>query len=252
MSEAQVPDPEREAPDFSLVVLCYRAGEFAREFAGRAVGVLEAAGIESFELVLVGNYVEGSEDPTPRVVREVAEGDPRIRSIARPKEGMMGWDMRSGLREARGKRIGVIDGDGQMPLSEVGALYDLMCREGYDLVKTFRITRGDGLRRRFISNVYNKLVHLLFPGIQARDMNSKPKILTREAYEKLDLESDDWFIDAEIMIQARRLRLRIGELPTGFLGLTGRRSFVKTGAIVEFFLNLIRYRIREFGEKQAR
>ena len=77
-------------------------------------------------------------------------------------------------------------------------------------------------------------------------MNSKPKILTRNAYSRMHLKSDDWFIDAEIMIQARRLGLRISELPTGFLGLTGRRSFVRPAAILEFLRNLIRYRIAEW------
>ena len=77
-------------------------------------------------------------------------------------------------------------------------------------------------------------------------MNSKPKILTREAYARMDLTSDDWFIDAEIMIQARRLGLKVGEVPTGFLGLTGRRSFISMSAIFEFLANLARYRLREW------
>ena len=252
MTDSESPDASPERPELSLVILCYRAEEFAREFARRAVEMLEEAGVESFELVLVGNYVAGSEDSTPRVVQELADSDPRLRCTTLEKQGMMGWDMRSGLEAARGNYLAVIDGDGQMPLGDVAQLFTLMRREGYDLGKTFRITRGDGLRRRFISNVYNKLMHLLFPGIQARDMNSKPKILTRTAYEKLELESDDWFIDAEIMIQARRHGFRIGELPTGFLGLTGRRSFVKVGAIFEFLGNLVRYRRREFGRPRAR
>ena len=161
----------------------------------------------------------------------------------------MGWDMRCGLEMARGELIGIIDGDGQMSVSDVPPLYEMISLGHSDLVKTFRITRGDSLARRFISNVYNKLFHLLFPGLAARDMNPKPKILTRAAYRRMSLESDDWFIDAEIMIQARRLGLRIGELPTGFLGLTGRRSFVGLSAIIEFLRNMVRYRITEWCRK---
>ncbi len=233
-------------PTLSLVILCYRSGENARDFVQKTLDTLREAGIDDHELVLVGNYVEGSDDRTPEVVRELAAGNPRIRCSALPKRGWMGWDMRTGLELARGRYLGVIDGDGQMPVSDVPLLYRLIRREDYDLVKTFRITRGDGLRRRLISNVYNKLFHVLFPGLPCRDMNSKPKIITREAYERLELRSDDWFIDAEIMIQARRLGLRVGELPTGFLGLTGRRSFVSHRAILEFLRNLVVHRLREF------
>lgn len=252
MTETSEADPEltgdvhETEPALSLVILCYRAEEFAEDFVRRTLQAFEEAHVDDFELILVANYVEGSGDRTPEVVRELARQDARIRFRAEPKQGWMGWDMRSGLDLARGRWIGVIDGDGQMPVTDVADLYRLIRREGYDLAKTFRITRGDGLRRRLLSNVYNKLFHLLFPGVQARDMNSKPKLFAREAYRKLELTSDDWFIDAEIMIQARRFGFRIGELPTGFLGLTGRRSFVKPRALFEFLANLIRHRWREF------
>ncbi len=233
-------------PSFSLVILCYRSGEYAREFVARVFEVLDGDGVEGYELILVGNYVEGEPDPTPEIVRELADGDPRIRCSTLAKKGWMGWDMRTGLELARGRYVGGIDGDGQVPVSGVPTLYRLIRRERFDLVKTFRVTRGDGLGRRLISNLYNKLFHLLFPGLAARDMNSKPKILTRDALSRMRLASDDWFIDAEIMIQARRLGLRIGEIPTGFLGLTGRRSFISARAIFEFLANLVRYRLREW------
>ena len=109
--------------------------------------------------------------------------------------------------------------------------------------------RGDGLKRKLFSLVFNGLFHVLFPGLPARDINAKPKILTSSAYERLTLQSDDWFIDAEIMLQARRLGFRIGEIETEFLGLTGRRSFVKMAAVLEFLRNLLRYRIQELRRR---
>jgi len=233
-------------PSLSLVILCYRSEDYAREFVARTIEILDETQIESYELILVGNYTEGVPDRTPEIVRELAAGDPRIRCTTEPKRGAMGWDMRSGLEIARGDYIGVIDGDGQMLVSDVAKLYAMIRAGNYDMVKPFRITRGDSLTRRFISNVYNKLFHLTFPGLQARDMNSKPKILSRDAYKKLDLVSNDWFIDAEMMIQARRLGFTVGEIPTAFLGLAGRRSFISVRAILEFLGNMVRFRIREW------
>ena len=91
-------------PSLSLVILCYRSGDFARTFTQRTIEALDAAGIESYELILVGNYIEGSQDPTPAVVEELAQEDPRVRCTARPKQGWMGWDMRSGLRAGPRRR----------------------------------------------------------------------------------------------------------------------------------------------------
>ena len=61
----------------------------------------------------------------------------------------------------------------------------------------------------------------------------------------MDLKSDDWFIDAEIMILARRLKLRFTEIPTQFTELSSRRSFVKPMVTIEFIVNMILFRLRE-------
>ena len=99
------------APILSVVILCYRSEDYAREFAARTQTMLHENRIESYELILVGNYVEGSGDRIPDVVRDLAAHDERISCCAEPKQGWMGWDLRTGLRTARGAFIGFIDGD---------------------------------------------------------------------------------------------------------------------------------------------
>jgi glycosyltransferase involved in cell wall biosynthesis len=238
--------PPEPAPSLSVVVLCYRAGDFAREFVALLEAALRSGGVTSYELCLVANYVEGTDDGTPEVVRALARQNPRIRHVAEPKQGWMGWDMRSGLRLARGAFVEVIDGDGQMPADDVVSVYQHIASGEHDLVMTHRITRGDGPVRQFLSFCFNASFRVLFPGLGVRDVNSKPKILTRAAYERMQLTSDDWFIDAEIVIQARRLGLRVHEIPTTFKGLTNRTSFISMGSVLEFLVNLVRYRLREF------
>ena len=163
---------------------------------------------------------------------------------------MMGWDMKSGLQVATGRTLVVIDGDGQMPSSDVIRVYQLMKKNRLDFAKTYRAKRNDGFYRRLISVLYNILFKLLFPGINAWDMNSKPKIMTREFYEKVHLESNGWFIDAEIMIFVRRLRAKVGEIETVFLSMDSRPSFVKPLSILEFLGNLFWYRVKEFLSKK--
>ncbi|HKU78059.1 MAG TPA: glycosyltransferase family 2 protein [Pyrinomonadaceae bacterium] len=232
-------------PHFSLVVLCYRSGKDIIPFVERLQRTLSRCNF-SWELVLVGNYIEGSDDETPQVVKKLAESSDNIRTVIRPKQGMMGWDMRMGLDAARGTYIGVIDGDGQFPPESIIACL-LKCElEDLDLAKTYRVIRDDGLYRRLISAVYNGIFSLLF-GFKVRDVNSKPKIIRRDKYELLHLESDDWFADAEIMIRARELGLKIGETPVHFMSNDTRGSFVKPKAILEFSSNLLRYR---FSPKQ--
>lgn len=236
-----------QSPELSVVILCYRSGDSAREFVPQTVEALKKSNVVDYELILVANYLKNSKDKTPRTAADLASKNKKIRYIAKVKEGMLGWDVRSGMDLAKGKYIAVIDGDGQMPKEDIIRVYKKIKSGKFDLVKTYRIERGDSLWRKIISNYFNILFHIFFPGLKSRDINSKPKIITREAYKKLELSADDWFVDAEIMIQARRFGFRIGEIPTVFLGLTGRRSFVTINTIFEFIINLFRYKIREFG-----
>ena len=224
-------------------MLCYRAGHSAPRLLEPLAKVVEESGV-SHELVLVANYDVGRADSTPAVVSEWAAGRPNVRVLSRPKEGAMGWDMRSGFDAATGSILIVMDGDEQNPVEDVLRMYEEMKRTGVDVCKGRRVVRDDGIYRRIVSEAYNLLFRLLFGTGGISDINGKPKGLTREAYERLGLRSDDWFIDAEIVLEARRLGLRIGELPVVFRENPERASFVKPSAIVEFLRNMLRYRLR--------
>jgi glycosyltransferase involved in cell wall biosynthesis len=233
---------ETPAPELSAIVLCYRAEEHIREVFEPLYACLCAAEAR-FEVVLVANYDAGGPDRTAEVTAELARTCKGVRHVAREKEGGMGWDMRSGLSAARGSVMIVIDGDGQNPPGTVLDAYYLMLSSGADVLKGRRHARGDGLYRRFISFGYNVLFRLLFSTRGVWDINGKPKGLTRSAYEQMRLSSNDWFIDAEIVITAHRKKLRIVELPVVFEENAYRESFVRFGAVWEFIRNLAVFRL---------
>lgn len=235
------------SPEISVVVLAYREGSAIELFVKKLQDTLGGAHL-NYEIILVSNYKPHIEDETPGLARKLAERDPRILAITNVKkkgEGM-GWDARRGMDMARGETIAFIDGDGQMPAEDVVAVYHKLKEEGLDLCKTVRIERQDGWKRKITSIMYNTFVHMLFPGIQAHDINGKPKIFTREAYRKLNLESNGWFLDGEIMIKAGELGLKHGAIPTVFKANEHRESMVKPGMILAFIGNIIIYRFKSF------
>ena len=251
-----MPDPTESraaSVDLSVVVLCYHAEDFVPMFVLQIQTALEQRGL-SYELVLVANYDpnERPRDRTPIVVTEtVAMGlmrrHPTLKAVIRPKEGMMGWDMHTGLQAATGQTVAVIDGDGQMPVRDILTVYDTLRQGGYDLVVTYRQRRYDGWIRLVTSRTYNRLLRWLFPAVRVRDANSKPKIITRQALAALTLECSGWFADAELVLQAAYRGLRIGEVPTVFYSNERRRSFVRPAAIAEFIGEMLRYRWRMLG-----
>jgi len=229
-------------PELSAIVLCYRAEEAVLRLLEPLVDVLESSGV-SWELVLVANYRPGMDDRTPAVVEAFARERSAVRTVIREKEGAMGWDMRTGLDAAIGEVLVVIDGDLQNPPADVLRAYRLLKESGAALVKGRRTLRHDGPLRCAVSIGYNALFRVVFATRGLWDINGKPKALTREAHRRLGLRSDDWFIDAEMVLAARRASLEIRELPVTFDANEERRSFVRAHAVWEFLRNIARARL---------
>lgn len=239
----------RNEIEFSIAILCYRAEEEIIPFVEKLYKIMSLFTFD-WELILVANFWPKQNDRTPQIAQELADRLHRVRCMAEPKQGDMGWDMKQGLDACNGKYIGIIDGDGQFPVEAIFSCFATIKSEDYDFVKTYRVMRSDGIYRKVISNGYNFLFKALFPEFrQYRDANSKPKIMKREAYQRMELHSTDWFMDAELMLNAMRLNLKIYELPVHFLSLSNRESFVKPGAVWEFATNLLKYRFRSVGPK---
>jgi cellulose synthase/poly-beta-1,6-N-acetylglucosamine synthase-like glycosyltransferase len=240
------PEAGDERPELSAIVLCYRAGEDVLRVVGPLHDQLGDAGI-AFQIVLVANFWPDRQDVTPSVVEDFGREHEHVTTVVRPKRGAMGWDMRSGFAVARGRYLVVIDGDAQNPVDDVLRMYRLMRQTGCEVMKGRRIARFDGAYRRLVSVAYNGLFRLVFGTGGLWDINGKPKGLTREAYQRMTLRSDDWFIDAEIVLSARRRGLTLAELPVVFNRNDERASFVRPSAILEFARNMARQRFRRRG-----
>lgn len=235
--------------ELSIVILCYREEERVPIFLNKVISILNTLEVP-WEIILVGNYLEGSQDQTPRIVREIANNNPKIKALTLPKKGWMGWDARIGLEACSGNVLGFVDGDDQMEANDIAKAYQFISRFRYDMALPYRAVRLDSFLRKINSKIFNMIYNLLFPSSERiKDVNGKPKLFTRAAYQKMKLESDDWFLDAEMMIQARRHHFKIGQFRTIFHHARGRKSYVRVGAITEFLKNLIYARWKEWMQK---
>ena len=229
--------------ELSVVVLCFGAGESIHTVLEPLCALLDGVDV-AYELVLVANYWPGDADSTPEIVRRFAASRENVVVLDEEKRGGMGWDMRAGFAAASGEYLVVIDGDAQNPVEDVWRMLELLRRTKADVGKGVRTNRADGLYRRVVSGAYNTLFRLLFGTWDLWDVNGKPKGLTRSAYERLSLESDDWFVDAEIVLSARRSGMEIVQLPVVFRENKERSSFVRVTSIWEFVGHMVRYRLR--------
>jgi glycosyltransferase involved in cell wall biosynthesis len=235
------PTPIR--PDLSLVVPCYNEEDVLRNTVRRLAHAFDAAGVR-LELVLVDN---GSTDGTGRVIDElIAEGLPIIKQAVAVNVGYGNGILR-GLPSCRAALVGFICADGQVEANDVVRLYDIAARAtSPKLVKVRRRFRMDGALRKVVSTIYNFSTTALFGGLGSIDINGNPKILPRDYLERMELESTDWFLDAEVMIKARRLGLAVLEINVLAQMREGGKSHVRPSTCREFVANLLAYR---FGRK---
>ena len=237
------------APSLSIVILCYRSEESIISFIREVENELRSERLDTYELVLVANYLKDKSDKTPEIVRRLASENSHILPVILEKQGGMGWDAISGLRAATGNAVALIDGDGQMPPRDIVRLWRVLKSGEFDFVKTLRTVRLDGSRRMLVSRVYNLIFHMLFPGSPYRDINSKPKLITREALNQMQLRCHGWFMDGELMLEVRRLNLSFAEIPTIFNKNNWRSSFVNWGTAGSMIGSMIEYRIHYWRRK---
>ncbi|MDO8568835.1 MAG: glycosyltransferase family 2 protein [Dehalococcoidales bacterium] len=224
---------------FSLVIPFYNEEKNAKRVVEGLTGSFEKAAID-YELILVDN---GSVDATPRILEELAGAKPAaIKVVHVPVNQGYGWGIINGMKAATGEYAGHMCGDGQVTPADVLKLFEFIKKEKCDLCKVRRVARHDGFVRKVLSVGYNTLFLLIF-NVKTMDVNGTPKIVRRTYLEKMAPQSRDWFIDAEIMIKARHLDLKVSEVPVEFLRREAGRSHVAFSTIWEFARNMSSYKL---------
>ncbi len=241
--------PGARGAELSLAMPCYNEAEALRSTATRLIRRFREEGVR-IELVMVDN---GSTDETGEIIDElVAEGLPVVKVTVPVNQGY-GNGVLKGLEPCTAPWIGFVCADGQVAESEIVRLYKVACVGGPKVAKVRRRFRMDGWNRKVISIIYNGLINVLFGGLGSIDINGNPKILPADALRRMRLTSKDWFLDAEVMIKAKRLGLPVFEMNVLAQMREGGTSNVQASTCAEFVKNLWRARTRglELGPAPA-
>jgi len=224
-------------PDLSISIPFYNEEPNVRKVLEDSIQILEANNVD-FEIIAIDN---GSSDQTGKIIKEIAEHNAQVKPLRIELNQGYGNGILAGLNASKGRFIGYMDGDGQIdPEAVLGCYKELLISDQFDLAKGFPRGIPGSFIRRYISKFYNAFVTSLFR-IETLGINCKPKIFKRELFEKLNLESKDWFIDAEIMIKATRLNVRYIDYPIQFKERLEGESNVRIMTAFEFLFNFTRY-----------
>ena len=235
-----------QTPDLSLAIPCYNEEGSLRSTVLQLANSFREKGID-LELVLVDN---GSEDQTGKIIDElIDEGMPVVKGIVEHNKGY-GYGVLCGLRLCRGKFVGFICADNQVDSGDVVKLYEIAAQtKTPKLLKVRRRFRMDGFKRKVTSVAFNLIANILFGGLGSIDVNGNPKILPKDYLERMELNSEDWFLDAEVIIKAKRMGLGIYEMNVWARMRHEGSSNVRVSTCWEFIKNLLKYRMTFFPDK---
>jgi len=192
--------------DLTVVVPYYNPGPVLRETVEGAVEVLRSAGV-SFEVVAVS---DGSTDGSEATL-EGLHPDVVVR-VALPHAGK-GSAVRAGLARGRGRYLGFIDADGDVPPELLGEFLGVVQRSHPDVVLGSKRHPDSQVvypvARRLYSWGYQQLVRMLFR-LDVRDTQAGIKLVRREVLDDvLPLMTEEGYaFDLEMLVIAQRLGYR--------------------------------------------
>jgi uncharacterized protein (TIRG00374 family) len=98
------------------------------------------------------------------------------------------------------------------------------------MVVGYRADRQDRPLRKFVSRVYNFIIRLIF-GLRVRDIDCAFKLFRRSVFDKIEIRSERFLIDTEILVRAKRAGLTIVETPVTHLPRLRGKSTVSPGDV---------------------
>lgn len=187
--------------------------------------------------VLVIN--DASTDRTGEIVDNLAKKNPKIRVIHHKENRQLGGAMRTGFAEATKDLVFYVDADNPVDLRDLGRALDLM--DGSDVVIGYRLNRDETLKRAIYSRVYNILIRVLF-GLKVRDVNFSFKLFRRKVLETITLKTASSFLDAELLIAAKRAGFSITEMGVKYYPReVGQSTMASPGVILKIVCDMGSY-----------
>jgi glycosyltransferase involved in cell wall biosynthesis len=210
----------RPTKNFSIILGCYNAGASLETNLVDLTSLLDSLE-RSYELLIVE---DGSQDDSLKILRRLEKGMPNLVILRNPKNMGKGFSIRNGVLNSRGNNIVFTDLD--MAYSKQNMLTVLDKLEGGcpivvgnrrlpESMYTAKNTLVKYVHRRHrIGIAFNSLVRRLFD-LTTRDTQSGLKGFQRHVAVQIfnNLYTDGFLFDVEMFIRAKKLGIKIVEIP---------------------------------------
>ena len=185
--------------------------------------------VADYEMIIVN---DASTDATAKLADEAAAANRRVIVVHHPVNRKLGGSIKSGFAAATGDVVLYTDADLPFDFREVHKAMRLMNQYEADIVAAYRFDRtGEGYVRVVYSFFYNLLVRALF-GCRFRDVNFAFKLVRRSVLQKVQLSSEGSFIDAELMVSARKIGMNVVQFGVDYFPRTRGVSTLSSPSVI--------------------
>jgi len=182
---------------FSVIVPIYNEEKNLEKTIMDLINFLEKE-CEDYEIIIVDS---NSNDKSEIISKMLCKKYKKIRVIRQKEKKGIGNGLREGYANCKMEYVWYRDADFPYKVSELKKSFPYL--KDYDAVIGYKSGKRENLFRKIISVIYNGLIKTLF-NLKFKDINYSYKIIRNDVLKKLDLRSDGWFIDAEILIELKR------------------------------------------------
>src|SRR5580692_12683629 len=196
--------------ELTILMPCLNEAETIALCIEKARRGLERAGVPG-EIVIADN---GSTDGSQAIAEKLGA------RVVPVKEKGYGNALRGGIAAAKGRWILMGDADDSYDFSEADRFVKKF-QEGYDLVMGCRLPVGGGTispgampwKNRWIGNPVLTFIGRLFFKCPAHDFHAGLRAFSKEALEKMELQTTGMEFASEMVIKATLKQFRIAEVP---------------------------------------
>lgn len=203
----------------------------AQEVCGE---LIEAGSIGDYEIIVVD---DASTDRTPAMADAMSLADPRVKVVHHPVNRKLGGSIKTGFATATGDLVLYTDADLPFDMAEVHKAIRLIRYYDADIVSAFRFDRvGEGPSRAIYTFFYNVMIRRLF-GVRMRDINFAFKLCRTRVFDHISLQSEGSFIDAELIIRARKLGYEVIQFGVDYFPRTRGESTLSSLSVIKKIVN---------------
>ena len=235
---------------YTLVIPAYNEGARLAPTLERVLGYIARHECDA-EVIVVN---DGSRDNTADIVRSFAQDHPSLRLVENPGNRGKGYSVRNGVLHARGRVVLFTDADLSSPIEEVPKLLQALAA-GADIAIGSRWlqaelqTKRQSLHRQFFGRIFNLLLRITL-GLHFKDTQCGFKAFRqRAALAVFPLQKiEGWGFDPEILFLARKVGLKVQEVPVVWAHDGGTRiNPIADGA--RMFVEMLRIRWYDLSGK---